>query len=261
MRELQRLGPALWGLAEVAVRRGEARSALELADEGRRASAAVEDAAYRFPFLVTGVRAALAADDPGAARRWLEEETGALRQRDLPGARPAIAHGEGLVLLAEGSTGRARARLDAARTGWSTRGRTWEGTWATVDLARAAARSNLRSVAARLAGEAAAVAHSLPAPAIAEAAAAIGASAGGRRDVVDPWAPLTAREFEVARAVARGLTNVGIADALGISRKTASAHVEHILAKLGVGRRAEIAAWVAGRPVLHSAPHGDDREE
>jgi DNA-binding CsgD family transcriptional regulator/tetratricopeptide (TPR) repeat protein len=261
MRELQRLGPALWGRAEVALRRGEARSALELADEGRRASAAVEDAAYRFPFLVTGVRAALAADDPGAARRWLEEETGALRQRDLPGARPAIAHGEGLVLLAEGSTGRARARLDAARTGWSTRGRTWEGTWATVDLARAAARSNLRSVAARLAGEAAAVAHSLPAPAIAEAAAAIGASAGGRRDVVDPWAPLTAREFEVARAVARGLTNVGIADALGISRKTASAHVEHILAKLGVGRRAEIAAWVAGRPVLHSAPHGDDREE
>jgi DNA-binding CsgD family transcriptional regulator len=65
----------------------------------------------------------------------------------------------------------------------------------------------------------------------------------------------------VARAVARGLTNVGIAETLGISRKTASAHVEHILAKLGVGRRAEIAAWVAGRPVLHSAPHGDDREE
>ena len=44
-------------------------------------------------------------------------------------------------------------------------------------------------------------------------------------------------------------------------RKTVAAHVEHILAKLGVGRRAEIAAWTASGPVLHSRPHGGDREE
>jgi hypothetical protein len=31
--------------------------------------------------------------------------------------------------------------------------------------------------------------------------------------------------------------------------------------KLGVGRRAAIAAWTASRPVLHSRPHGSDREE
>jgi hypothetical protein len=41
------------------------------------------------------------------------------------------------------------------------------------------------------------------------------------------------------------MTNGGIADQLTIAPKTASAHVEHILAKLGVTRRAEIAAWVA----------------
>ena len=34
-----------------------------------------------------------------------------------------------------------------------------------------------------------------------------------------------------------------IADALGIAPKTASSHVEHILAKLGAARRAEIATW------------------
>jgi DNA-binding CsgD family transcriptional regulator len=34
---------------------------------------------------------------------------------------------------------------------------------------------------------------------------------------------------------------------LGISPRTVSAHIEHILAKLGVGRRAEVAAWVASR--------------
>jgi DNA-binding CsgD family transcriptional regulator len=41
------------------------------------------------------------------------------------------------------------------------------------------------------------------------------------------------------------MTNAEIADALDIAPKTASSHVEHILAKLGVTRRAEIAAWTA----------------
>ena len=69
--------------------------------------------------------------------------------------------------------------------------------------------------------------------------------ARGRGSVDEPWRPLTAREFEVARLIAKGLTNAEIADELSIAPKTASAHVEHILAKLGVSRRAEIATWVA----------------
>jgi ATP/maltotriose-dependent transcriptional regulator MalT len=36
-----------------------------------------------------------------------------------------------------------------------------------------------------------------------------------------------------------------LAERLHVAPRTASAHVEHILAKLGVGRRAEVAAWVA----------------
>ena len=58
-----------------------------------------------------------------------------------------------------------------------------------------------------------------------------------------PWRPLTVREFEVARLVADGFTNAEIAAELALSPKTVSAHVEHILAKLGVARRTEIAAW------------------
>jgi DNA-binding CsgD family transcriptional regulator len=69
--------------------------------------------------------------------------------------------------------------------------------------------------------------------------------ARGRGSEAEPWRPLTAREFEVARLVADGLTNNEIADELAIAPKTASSHVEHILAKLGVTRRAEIAAWAA----------------
>jgi predicted ATPase/DNA-binding CsgD family transcriptional regulator len=56
--------------------------------------------------------------------------------------------------------------------------------------------------------------------------------------------PLTRREREVAALIARGLTNRQIADALFIAERTVDTHVEHILAKLGVGSRAQIAAWV-----------------
>ena len=72
---------------------------------------------------------------------------------------------------------------------------------------------------------------------------------------------MSAREFEVARLVADGRTNAAIGQALDIAPKTVSAHIEHILAKLDMERRAEIAAWAAERAVLHSRPHGDDREE
>jgi DNA-binding CsgD family transcriptional regulator len=67
----------------------------------------------------------------------------------------------------------------------------------------------------------------------------------GQADVATPWSPLTPRELEVATLLADGLTNAEIADRLRIAPKTASSHVEHILAKLGARRRAEVAAWVA----------------
>lgn len=67
----------------------------------------------------------------------------------------------------------------------------------------------------------------------------------GRTAPDEPWRPLSSREFEVARHIAAGLTNGEIADELVIAPKTVSAHVEHILAKLGATRRAEIAAWTA----------------
>jgi non-specific serine/threonine protein kinase len=55
----------------------------------------------------------------------------------------------------------------------------------------------------------------------------------------------------VAALVARGLSNRQLADALTITERTAEHHVEHILGKLGVRSRAQIAAW--------AAHHGVDR--
>ena len=56
---------------------------------------------------------------------------------------------------------------------------------------------------------------------------------------------LTPREREVARLVALGLTNRGIAHELGIATATATLHVEHIRGKLGFHSRAQIATWVS----------------
>ena len=51
-------------------------------------------------------------------------------------------------------------------------------------------------------------------------------------------AGLTAREVEVLRLVARGLSTKEVAHELGISRKTAANHTERVYAKIGVTNRA-----------------------
>ncbi|OIV36603.1 hypothetical protein BIV57_15690 [Mangrovactinospora gilvigrisea] len=58
-----------------------------------------------------------------------------------------------------------------------------------------------------------------------------------------PEGALTRREREVAALVARGMTNREIAERLVISKRTADAHVEHILGKLGFSSRTEITGY------------------
>ncbi|MGO1052220.1 ATP-binding protein [Crossiella sp. CA198] len=58
---------------------------------------------------------------------------------------------------------------------------------------------------------------------------------------------LTRRQLEVAELVAQGLSNKEIARELTIAQRTAEAHLEHILARLGLRSRAQVAAWVAQR--------------
>jgi predicted ATPase/DNA-binding CsgD family transcriptional regulator len=60
-----------------------------------------------------------------------------------------------------------------------------------------------------------------------------------------PAGELTRREFEIAGLVAEGLSNKELGTRLVISQRTAEAHVEHILAKLGFTSRVQIAAWFA----------------
>ncbi|HYB14752.1 MAG TPA: LuxR C-terminal-related transcriptional regulator, partial [Streptosporangiaceae bacterium] len=66
---------------------------------------------------------------------------------------------------------------------------------------------------------------------------------------------LSARELEVAALVAAGLGNRAIAERLFLSPRTVEKHVEHVMDKLALGSRAEIAAWHA----RHAPVNGSGR--
>ena len=60
----------------------------------------------------------------------------------------------------------------------------------------------------------------------------------------EPSNALTRREREVAKLLARGLTNRQIAGELVLSERTVENHVSNILKKLKLSSRSEVAAWV-----------------
>lgn len=55
----------------------------------------------------------------------------------------------------------------------------------------------------------------------------------------------TPREREITGLVARGMSNIEIAEALFISERTARSHVSHVLGKLGFRSRIQLALWAA----------------
>ena len=57
--------------------------------------------------------------------------------------------------------------------------------------------------------------------------------------------PLAKRELEVARLVAEGLSNRQIGVRLFISEATVASHIRHIMDKLGVNSRSQIAVLMA----------------
>jgi DNA-binding CsgD family transcriptional regulator len=234
--------PGRWGLAEARLAGGDPSGAAADCEAAVGLARRNGEWGLVAPFAVTGVRAFQLAGQPEAADRFLGQVVRAIGPATNI-AEPALRHARGLVQLAEGAILLARESFEAAVAGWDARGRRWEALWARLDLAAAQLRTRRFAEAVALVDEVRAEAERLAAPALLARVNELSRQARGHSTTLEPWHPLSSREFEVARAIAEGKTNPEVAEELGISPKTASSHVEHILAKLGATRRAEIAAW------------------
>jgi DNA-binding CsgD family transcriptional regulator len=118
-----------------------------------------------------------------------------------------------------------------------------------LGLARALAATSDSDRAVELAQAAAADARRLDMPGLLREAdvfladASIAARARARADN-----PLTAREHEVVRLVAEGLSNREVAGALVLSERTVESHVRRVLAKTGLTSRTQLTRWFLDRP-------------
>ncbi|AUH40315.1 helix-turn-helix transcriptional regulator [Streptomyces sp. CMB-StM0423] len=178
--------------------------------------------------------------------------------RNLPRFAPPW-EAQGLMTEAElcAAEGRdATARWAAAEAAWADLEWPFEQAvtryrWAESALASGQATAVARDGAARALRLAYGAARDLGAAGLVRDAEALAArarialtAAAAPAEPEDPAESLglTAREADVLRLVAAGRSNRQIAEELFISPKTASVHVSHILAKLGVAARGEAAA-------------------
>jgi len=93
-----------------------------------------------------------------------------------------------------------------------------------------------------------------PADIIADAMASGGpiASAGDATgSPLTPYAPLSAREWEIARIVAHGLKNREVAEALVLAERTVGSHLERMYNRLGIRSRVQLTAWAVERDAGH----------
>jgi DNA-binding CsgD family transcriptional regulator len=195
------------------------------------------DVAAARALLVEGLQLARAAGDRLAVLSGLERAVSLAAVQHRPSAAVQLA---GAVAALRGRTSPARADVGANAAGPA------------VESARAALGDE-RFAAAWAAGRelgvddaiACALGSETPAPDERSAAAPMPTS-----PPVEVTSGLSPREREVAVLIARGHTNRQIADMLVITEWTADTHVRHILSKLGLHSRTQVAAWAVERGLL-----------
>jgi DNA-binding CsgD family transcriptional regulator len=201
----------------------------------RRALEEVEDPIARSRLLPASVEVMLEAEDVAAARTAADELAGIAAQLDAPYLNALAADAAGAVILVEGDTRAALAKL-----------RTAQRLWRDLEVPHQAARVRvLIGVACRELGDSASAGLEF------EAARSVLEELGARPDlerlarIAGSPRPggLSRRESEVLTLVAAGKTNRAIATELFISEKTVARHVSNIFAKLGLSSRAEATAY------------------
>jgi predicted ATPase/DNA-binding CsgD family transcriptional regulator len=282
LRDRRGLAEALGRTATAALHQGDfvtlrdrGREAVDL----YREQGDLDGIAYALNSVGLGV---LLLGDPDAAEPLFDEALAAARAVGNRRYSSRILIGKGTLAAARQDWGTARAHLEESSAIAAEYGDRWLlGTTCLPNLARTHLADGRADVATLLLGAAdvAREAIGVPIPAreaaqhedvVAAARGALGeaafarAWATGRATTVEealagahhaadalesgsaPPAgagPLTRREAEVLRLVARGLTDAEVAEALVLSRRTVHAHLRSIYRKLEVGSRSAATRW------------------
>jgi DNA-binding CsgD family transcriptional regulator len=227
--------------AAVALARGDAHLAAELGELCAEGSELADAAGA--PALELLIATRLAIGNVGAAREAANRLAEVARQSGLDRLEAAALLADGRVRAAAGDQG-AASGLTRAIELFAAADLPFEAARAQLELARTLATS-APAAAAREAKLAVAAFDRLGAQPGADAAGELLRSLGeaGGRAWPRGASGLTKREREVLALLAEGCTNAQIAERLVISSRTAEHHVASILSKLGLGSRAEAAAY------------------
>lgn len=187
----------------------------------------------RADVLVAHAEVMVAVGDLTAARAAADELAGAAASLASPVLAGHAAAAQGAVALASGAPAEA---LDCLRVACRQ--------FVDLGLPYHAARARARvAEALDLLGDAEAATYERDAAR--ESFQSLGAAADAAALVPEEGLPggLTAREMEVVRLVATGLSNRAVADALVLSDKTVARHLANIYTKLGISSRSAATAY------------------
>jgi len=228
---------------ELHLARGEADLAVALIERYFRAHPPGELAG---PVLLLLVQAQLALGDSAAAGA-ATERLGALgAAQSHPLVTALVERARGLIAVAA-SEPSAVGHLEAAIVAFGQLGLPLERARTQLDLAcvLAPAQPAMALIEARAALERF---QALAATRDADAATSLMRQLGVRgHSAPRGTGTLTGREQEVMELLGQGTSNLDIAARLFVSRRTVEHHVSNILAKLGLGSRAEVAAYLVRR--------------
>lgn len=246
---LRMLGSALGllGRAALALDRGDALAALQHTERYLRL-VGMEDRLERVAGLELLVRAHIARGDHERANAALQELT-AISDLVLAPALQAARHfSAGVVAVATGDHEEARKRFEDAVDLFDGSGAPYEAARVRLELASVQAGLGRFEPAANDARAALVTLRALGAVHEAERAANLIAQQQEPAQLAGRM--LTARELDVLRLVARGLSDKEIAGELGLSRHTVHRHISNILTKLDLPSRAAAVAHAAQRGLL-----------
>jgi DNA-binding CsgD family transcriptional regulator len=253
------LGSRLWvlqisaPLAESCIRDGDLEAAQAVLDDAELAELALSGQGARNCWLARA-NLCLARGNVAEALRIADDLIATDPHLTAEREAPCLARLRGEALAKLGRLEEAEAALRAAvdgadelgRPGYGWRGRVALGRvlrmrrrHAEADVVFAAARETIDALAASVPDQ------SVRQTFLSNASALLPRprQPTARQATTQAYGGLTEREREVAALIAGGLSNRAIAERLIVSEPTVATHVSHVLAKLGVSSRTQVATW------------------